>query len=141
MAYKPSKAEVQETVAALRKRWPGELDGFTDGQIYRAHEAFSASEDAGDNDAKFPEWFDTIGGYTAEYPETSDGNGEEFDLPVLDTKEHVQEAVRNVRQAYGKLKAVEEEFLRLTNLLQEDYDNEHLIPLVLICLAQIGKKK
>lgn len=57
---------IRYAVPNLRYRWPSELAAFTDNQIAACFEDFGLSEDYGDNDAKFPEWFEMIGGYPSE---------------------------------------------------------------------------
>lgn len=47
-------------VPNLRHRWPKELSVFSDTAIAMAYEDFSISDDFGNNDEKFPEWFDVI---------------------------------------------------------------------------------
>lgn len=50
-------------VPNLRHRWPKELDKFSDTAIAKAYEDYSLSEDCGNNDEKFPEWFGIINSY------------------------------------------------------------------------------
>lgn len=50
-----------QIVENLRRRWPNELVKFTDKQVAQAYREFSQSEDHGNNDEKFPLWFDVIG--------------------------------------------------------------------------------
>jgi len=47
----------------IKRRWPDIFEQFTINQIAAAYEDFSSSEDVGNNDEKFPEWFDTIANY------------------------------------------------------------------------------
>ncbi len=43
----------------IRRRWP-ELDKYSDNEVAELYENFSLSEDFGNNDEKFPEWFDML---------------------------------------------------------------------------------
>lgn len=56
-------ATIRLIVPNLRGRWPDELAKFSDTAIALAYEDFSMSDDHGDNDAKFPDWFETIPTY------------------------------------------------------------------------------
>jgi len=47
----------------IKYRWPELFEKYTNNQIAAAYEDFNMSADAGNNDAKFPEWFDEIGSY------------------------------------------------------------------------------
>lgn len=47
-------------VPNLRNRWREELKEFDDDVIAAVYEHFSLSDDHGNNDEKFPEWFDVI---------------------------------------------------------------------------------
>jgi hypothetical protein len=47
-------------VPNLRNRWPEELKPYTDNQIASVYENFSLSDEYGNNDEKFPEWFSLI---------------------------------------------------------------------------------
>ena len=57
MAIRSPSADAA-VVANLRHRWPEELKNFSDQQIADVYHDFSVSDDYGDNDAKFPLWFD-----------------------------------------------------------------------------------
>lgn len=48
------------TIYNLRFRWKEELKNYTDAQILSRYIDFSFSDDAGNNDEKFPEWFEGI---------------------------------------------------------------------------------
>lgn len=52
---------VKYIVPNLRVRWPNELEAFSDNAVAALYEDFAISEDFGDNDEKFPEWFDMLG--------------------------------------------------------------------------------
>lgn len=54
------KNTIKYVVPNLRQRWHKELELFTDNAIAAAYEDFSLSDDFGDNDVKFPEWFSLI---------------------------------------------------------------------------------
>jgi hypothetical protein len=45
-------------VPNLRQRWPKELAPYSDKVIAGVYSDFYMSVDAGNNDAKFPEWFE-----------------------------------------------------------------------------------
>jgi hypothetical protein len=47
-------------VRNLRHRWPDELTPFSDRAILDLYTDFAQSEDYGNNDEKFPEWFDML---------------------------------------------------------------------------------
>jgi hypothetical protein len=57
------QATIEYAVPNLRERWPDELKPYTDNQVACCYEAFSLSDEFGNNDEKFPEWFDLIKGY------------------------------------------------------------------------------
>lgn len=54
---------IRYTLPNLRFRWKDELAPFSDNAIARAYEEFEQSEDFGNNDEKFPEWFNIIQQY------------------------------------------------------------------------------
>jgi hypothetical protein len=54
------ESTVKYVVPNLRHRWPNELGAFSDDAIAALYEDFSLSDDAGNNDEKFPEWFDLL---------------------------------------------------------------------------------
>lgn len=56
-----------QIVANLRQQFPEETKDATDTEIYTAYEAFSQSDEFGNNNEKFPEWL-------AQY--TDEGEGE-----------------------------------------------------------------
>lgn len=55
---------IKHIVPNLRHRWPEELKAFTDNQVAGLYEDFSLSAEFGDNDEKFPLWFEML----EEYP-------------------------------------------------------------------------
>jgi hypothetical protein len=55
---------IRYIVPNLRHRWPEELKPYTDNQVAACYENFSLSDDYGNNDNKFPQWF----GMLEEYP-------------------------------------------------------------------------
>lgn len=57
---------IKYTVPNLRYRWPKELEPFTDNQIAACYEDFYFTDDAGNNDEKFPEYFCEISSYPKE---------------------------------------------------------------------------
>lgn len=48
---------IKYAVPNLRFRWNKELEPFSDKEIATVYMDFYFSEDAGNNDEKFPEWF------------------------------------------------------------------------------------
>lgn len=60
---KNREISIKYVVPNLRFRWKDELAKFSDNQIAEAYEHFSQSEDYGNNDEKFPMWFDMISSY------------------------------------------------------------------------------
>lgn len=54
---------IRAIVPNLRERWRLELAPYSDNAIANLYEHFSLSEDAGDNDAQFPTWFDMLPDY------------------------------------------------------------------------------
>lgn len=59
------RGTIEHIVPNLRHRWPGELKPYTDNQVAGLYEDFSMSDEFGDNDEKFPLWFEML----KEYPE------------------------------------------------------------------------
>lgn len=51
---------IQYIVPNLRARWKKELEPYSDDKVAALYENFSLSADFGDNDEKFPEWFDML---------------------------------------------------------------------------------
>lgn len=62
---KKREGTIKYIVPNLRHRWPGELAPYTNNQVAGLYEDFSLSEDFGNNDEKFPLWFEML----EEYPE------------------------------------------------------------------------
>jgi hypothetical protein len=60
------KIVFENTVRNLRFRWGDGLSGYTDECVYALYSDFSESDDYGDNDAKFYEWFDMLPAYSGE---------------------------------------------------------------------------
>ena len=60
MQDKRREATIKYILPNLRNRWP-ELKAWNDDKLAERYEWFSQSEDFGDNDRLFPEWFK--GGY------------------------------------------------------------------------------
>lgn len=56
---------ITNIVPNLRARWPGELAPYSNHQVAGLYEDFSMSDEFGDNDEKFPLWFEML----TEYPE------------------------------------------------------------------------
>jgi len=54
------KGTIKNIVPNLRQRWTEELKPYTDDAIAEVYENFALSDEAGDNDARFPEWFDML---------------------------------------------------------------------------------
>ena len=48
---------IKYIVPNLRHRWPKDLATFSDNELAETYENFSLSDEFGDNDAKFPRWF------------------------------------------------------------------------------------
>lgn len=48
---------IKYAVPNLRHKWKEELSPYTDNQVATVYENFSLSDDFGNNDEKFPEWF------------------------------------------------------------------------------------
>jgi hypothetical protein len=119
-----TKIQVVNTIRNLRYRWPEELKPFTDGQIFRAYDDFARTEDFGNNDEKFPEWFGEIGKYnpdpipfkeyelpTSEVPDLSPGLEASLDELVADimrvhncTERAAIQAIRNATSIGDELK-------------------------------------
>lgn len=57
------ESTIKYVVPNLRHRWPLELKPYSDKAIAAAYEDFSLSDDFGDNDVKFPEWFSMLNAY------------------------------------------------------------------------------
>lgn len=57
---------IKYAVPNLRYRWPKELEPFSDNQVAACYEDFGQSEDFGNNDEKFPLWFDMLEEYPKE---------------------------------------------------------------------------
>lgn len=51
---------IKHIVPNLRYKWRKELEPFSDDAIAALYEDFSLSADHGNNDEKFPEWFDLL---------------------------------------------------------------------------------
>lgn len=64
------EARIQEliktTVPTLRERWPKELEKYSDRVVAAMFNDFYFSMDAGDNDSRFPAWFDLLPDYRQE---------------------------------------------------------------------------
>lgn len=60
------QATIRHVVPNLRYRWPKELENYSDRIIALLYEDFYFSEDAGNNDEKFPEWFGMLNQYQTE---------------------------------------------------------------------------
>ena len=50
---------IRYSVAGLKQRWP-QIGNYSDRAVAITFNEFYFSEDAGNNDEKFPEWFDFI---------------------------------------------------------------------------------
>lgn len=78
MAYlrdsKQRASTIRYVVPNLRYRWPGELKPFTDHQVAGLYEDFSGSDEYGNNDEKFPLWFEML----SEYPAGEDEQSKNF---------------------------------------------------------------
>jgi len=57
---------IKYTVPNLRYRWEKELSEYSDMAIALCYKDFSFSDDYGNNDEKFPEWFPVIAQYEKE---------------------------------------------------------------------------
>jgi hypothetical protein len=53
----------ENTIKNLRFRWKEELSKYSDKVVAALYEDFSMSEDYGNNDEKFPLWFDLLSEY------------------------------------------------------------------------------
>lgn len=62
---KKREGTIKYIVPNLRHRWCDELSKYTDNQVAGLYEDFSLSDEAGNNDEKFPLWFEML----KEYPE------------------------------------------------------------------------
>jgi hypothetical protein len=51
---------IKHIVPNLRHRWPDELKRFSDTAIALVYQDFSLSDEFGENDKRFPEWFEMI---------------------------------------------------------------------------------
>lgn len=60
MDAKRREGTIKYAVPNLRYRWPEELRPYSDNQVAALYEQFSFSEDFGNNDEKFPEWFSML---------------------------------------------------------------------------------
>jgi len=58
--YEKRQITIKSIVPNLRNRWKDELEPFTDNAIASLYEDFSMSDDHGNNDEKFPTWFDDL---------------------------------------------------------------------------------
>lgn len=58
---------IRIAVPTLRQRWPKELAPYSDRIIAILFNDFYFSEDAGNNDAKFPTWFGMLPDYKKEF--------------------------------------------------------------------------
>lgn len=57
---------IKTAVPTLRGRWPKELAPYSDIVIATMFNDFYFSDDAGDNDNKFPTWFNMLPDYKKE---------------------------------------------------------------------------
>jgi len=57
MTDKRREGTIRYIVPNLRSRWAKELEPYTDNAIAELYENFSMSDEYGNNDEKFPEWF------------------------------------------------------------------------------------
>lgn len=62
-------------VRNLRLRWRAELEPFSDEALVAAYEAFAISDDYGDNDERFPLWFDLVADLEAIIKREGSANG------------------------------------------------------------------
>jgi hypothetical protein len=60
---------IKITVPMLRSRWPRELEKYSNRVIAVLFNDYYFSTDAGNNDAKFPEWFAFLDDYQKEVNE------------------------------------------------------------------------
>ena len=60
-----TKTAFQAIVSNLRHRWNKELDPYADVTIYALYDDFSLSDEFGNNDEKFPDWFVLLDDYKA----------------------------------------------------------------------------
>jgi len=51
---------IKYAVPNLRHRWSKELEPYSDNAVAELYETFSMSDEFGDNDEKFPLWFDML---------------------------------------------------------------------------------
>ena len=51
---------IKYIVPNLRQRWSKELEPYTDDAIAALYEDYSLSDEYGNNDEKFPLWFDIL---------------------------------------------------------------------------------
>lgn len=57
----PREATIKCIIPNLRHRWPKELEAYSDDTVAGLYETFSLSDEYGNNDEKFPLWFDMLG--------------------------------------------------------------------------------
>lgn len=57
---------IKYSVPNLRYRWKKELSKYSDNAVAACYEDFYFSEDYGNNDEKFPTWFELLPEYEAE---------------------------------------------------------------------------
>lgn len=62
---KKREGTIKFIVPNLRARWPVELGKHTDNQVAGLYEDFSLSDEYGNNDEKFPLWFEMLDEYPA----------------------------------------------------------------------------
>ena len=58
-----SRSAYQNLTYNLRYRWKEELAPYDDCTLYFLYNDFALSEDFGNNDEKFPNWFDLLPAY------------------------------------------------------------------------------
>jgi hypothetical protein len=52
-----TKMADEALIRNLRQRWPEELQSFSDKALIKCYNDFALSDEWGNNDEKFPEWF------------------------------------------------------------------------------------
>jgi hypothetical protein len=67
MITKQEESDIKHIVPNLRGRWPDELRPFSDLALARCYSEFAMSEEHGDNDERFPLWFEMIHTYEPTY--------------------------------------------------------------------------
>ena len=75
---KRTQTTIRLIVPNLRARWPEQLRPFPDEAVARLYDDFSQSDEHGDNDARFPQWFAMLPDVVITYSLPSDlGKGKD----------------------------------------------------------------